>query len=112
MPLRRSPRSATRRPPTSRNPRDLNMLADKDRIFKNLYGLHDWGLKGSRARGAWDGTKAILERGDDGISNERKASGRRGRGSEGFPTVLKWSLMPKKVGERQHSLVVNADESE
>ena len=37
------------------------MLADKDRIFKNLYGLHDWGLKGARARGAWDGTKAILE---------------------------------------------------
>lgn len=28
------------------------MLADKDRIFKNLYGLHDWGLKGARARGA------------------------------------------------------------
>ncbi len=22
------------------------MLADKDRIFTNLYGLHDWGLKG------------------------------------------------------------------
>ena len=41
------------------------MLADKDRIFKNLYGLHDWGLKGARARGAWDGTKAILEKGRD-----------------------------------------------
>ena len=41
------------------------MLADKDRIFTNLYGLHDWGLKGARARGAWDGTKAILEKGRD-----------------------------------------------
>ena len=41
------------------------MLADKDRIFTNLYGHHDWGLKGARARGAWDGTKAILERGRD-----------------------------------------------
>ena len=58
------------------------MLADKDRIFKNLYGLHDWGLKGARARGAWDGTKAILERGRDGIINEMKASGLRGRGGE------------------------------
>ena len=38
------------------------MLADKDRIFKNLYGQHDWGLDGARARGAWDGTKAILEK--------------------------------------------------
>ena len=27
------------------------MLADKDRIFKNLYGLHDWGLE-ARARAA------------------------------------------------------------
>ena len=34
------------------------MLADKDRIFRNLYGQHDWGLKGARARGAWDGTNA------------------------------------------------------
>ena len=24
------------------------MLDDKDRIFKNLYGLHDWGLEGAR----------------------------------------------------------------
>ena len=41
------------------------MLADKDRIFKNLYGQHDWGLEGARARGSWDGTKAILEKGRD-----------------------------------------------
>ena len=41
------------------------MLQDKDRIFKNLYGRHDWGLEGARARGAWDGTKAILEKGRD-----------------------------------------------
>ena len=88
------------------------MLADKDRIFKNLYGLHDAGLKGARARGAWDGTKAILERGRDKIIDEVKASGLRGRGGAGFPTGLKWSFMPKKPGERPHYLVVNADESE
>ena len=41
------------------------MLADKDRIFKNLYGQHDWGLKGARARGNWDGTKAIIDKGRD-----------------------------------------------
>ncbi len=88
------------------------MLADKDRIFRNLYGLHDWGLKGARARGAWDGTKKILELGRDAIVNEVKASGLRGRGGAGFPTGLKWSFMPKQVGERPHYLVVNADESE
>ncbi len=41
-----------------------------------------------------------------------KASGLRGRGGAGFPTGLKWSFMPKVVGERPHYLVVNADESE
>jgi len=88
------------------------MLADKDRIFINLYGLHDWGLKGARARGAWDGTKAILEKGRDAIVNDVKASGLRGRGGAGFPTGLKWSFMPKKSDGRPHYLVVNADESE
>ncbi len=88
------------------------MLADKDRIFKNLYGLYDWGLKGARARGAWDGTKAILEKGRDWIINEVKASGLRGRGGAGFPTGLKWSFMPKQSDGRPHYLVVNADESE
>ena len=48
------------------------MLADKDRIFKNLYGQHDWGLDGARARGAWDGTKAILERGRDALSTSAR----------------------------------------
>ncbi|MFW6076596.1 MAG: NADH-quinone oxidoreductase subunit NuoF [Hyphomicrobiales bacterium] len=88
------------------------MLADSDRIFTNLYGLHDWGLAGARRRGAWDGTKKIVDMGRDGIVNELKASGLRGRGGAGFPTALKWSFMPKEVGERPHYLVVNADESE
>ena len=88
------------------------MLADKDRIFRNLYGQHDWGLKGARARGAWDGTKAILAKGRDAIIEEVKTSGLRGRGGAGFPTGLKWSFMPKKSDGRPHYLVVNADESE
>jgi NADH-quinone oxidoreductase subunit F len=88
------------------------MLDDKDRIFRNLYGRGDWGLAGARARGAWDGTKAILEKGRDAIVNEVKNSGLRGRGGAGFPTGLKWSFMPKQVGDRPHFLVVNADESE
>ena len=88
------------------------MLADKDRIFTNLYGLHDSGLNGARARGDWDGTKAILERGRDKLVDEMKASGLRGRGGAGFPTGLKWSFMPKQSDGRPHYLIVNADESE
>ena len=88
------------------------MLTDQDRIFTNLYGFDDPGLKGAMARGAWDGTKQILERGQDAIIDEMKKSGLRGRGGAGFPTGLKWSFMPKEVKERPHYLVVNGDESE
>ena len=88
------------------------MLADKDRIFTNLYGFNDWGLKGAMARGCWDGTKAILEKLPEGIVDTIKKSGLRGRGGAGFPTGLKWSFMPKEIKERPHYLVVNADESE
>ncbi len=87
------------------------MLADKDRIFKNLYGLRSWRLEAARARGAWDGTKEMIARGHDAVIDEVKASGLRGRGGAGFPTGLKWSFMPKN-DSRPSYLVVNADESE
>jgi len=87
------------------------MLHDRDRIFKNLYGTRDWRLAGARQRGAWDGTKGFLEKGQDWIIEEVKASGLRGRGGAGFPTGLKWSFMPKN-DPRPSYLVVNADESE
>ena len=88
------------------------MLDDKDRIFTNLYGVHDWTLEGARKRGDWDGTAAILARGRDGIIDEMKASGLRGRGGAGFPTGMKWSFMPKTSDGRPSYLVINADESE
>src|ERR1700690_374232 len=89
------------------------MLDDKDRIFTNLYGFGDRSLTGARARGQWDNTKALVDKGRDWIVAEMKASGLRGRGGAGFPTGLKWSFMPKVIDpKRPHYLVVNADESE
>ncbi|MGN6499975.1 MAG: NADH-quinone oxidoreductase subunit NuoF [Tsuneonella sp.] len=89
------------------------MLADKDRIFTNLYGFQDWGLKAAQARGDWDDTKALIARGQDSIIDEMKASGLRGRGGAGFPTGMKWSFMPKESKDGRPSfLVINADESE
>ncbi len=89
------------------------MLADKDRIFTNVYGFQDWGLKAAQARGDWDNTKALIERGQDNIIEEMKESGLRGRGGAGFPTGLKWSFMPKESKDGRPSfLVINADESE
>ena len=88
------------------------MLRDQDRVFTNLYGIHDWRLAGARARGDWDNTKALLEKGRDAIIDEVKTSGLRGRGGAGFSTGMKWSFMPKTEGVRPHYLVINADEGE
>ncbi len=88
------------------------MLSDQDRIFTNLYGQNDFGLKGAKSRGDWDGTKAIIEKGREWIIEEMKNSGLRGRGGAGFSAGLKWSFMPKPVEGRAHYLVVNADEGE
>jgi len=88
------------------------MLADKDRIFTNLYGFQSPSLKEAMKRGAWDGTKYLIDQGAGWVINEMKASGLRGRGGAGFPTGLKWSFMPKPDPARPSYLVVNADESE
>ena len=88
------------------------MLQDKDRIFTNLYGLHDFRLAGARQRGDWDNTKKLLELGRDDIIEKVKSSGLRGRGGAGFPAGLKWSFMPKESDGRPAYLVINADESE
>ena len=88
-------------------------LQDKDRIFTNLYGFQDWGLKAAQKRGDWDKTKDLIAKGQDAIIDEIKASGLRGRGGAGFPTGLKWSFMPKESADGRPSfLVINADESE
>lgn len=87
-------------------------LKDEDRIFTNLYGRHDWRLKGAMARGDWYKTKEILSKGHDWILNEVKESGLRGRGGAGFPTGIKWGFMNKPSDGRPKYLVVNADEGE
>ena len=87
------------------------MLDDKDRIFKNLYGLHDWGLEGARRRGAWDGTKGIIDKGRDWIINEMKASGLRGRGGAGFLAAKKWQLAREKAATPKF-IICNADEGD
>ena len=88
------------------------MLGDQDRIFTNIYGLHDAFLAGSKSRGDWDGTKEILAKGREWVIESIKESGLRGRGGAGFSTGLKWSFMPKASDGRPHYLVVNGDEGE
>src|SRR3712207_5319656 len=49
------------------------MLSDRDRIFTNLYGFHDWRLAGARMRGDWDGTAFLL--GQERDWNDRSCPG-------------------------------------
>jgi NADH-quinone oxidoreductase subunit F len=88
------------------------MLDIKDRIFTDLYGYEGYGLKNAMKRGDWDNTANIIKQGREYIVNQIKASCLRGRGGAGFPTGVKWSFMPKQVGDKPHYLVVNADEGE
>jgi NADH-quinone oxidoreductase subunit F len=62
-------------------------------------------------RGGYEGLKKALTMAPEALIEEVKQSGLRGRGGAGFPTGLKWSLMPKKAA-KPHFLVCNADESE
>ncbi|CAF0857796.1 unnamed protein product [Didymodactylos carnosus] len=87
-------------------------LKDEDRIFTNLYGRHDWHLKGALSRGDWYKTKEIVLKGTNWIIDEVKKSGLRGRGGAGFPSGLKWSFMNKPSDGRPKYLVINADEGE
>ena len=91
----------------------IGPLADKDRIFTNVYGFQSPYLKAAEARGDWDDTKKLMAVGEEAIIDAVKASGLRGRGGAGFPTGMKWSFMPKepKPG-KPNFLVINADESE
>ena len=58
-------------------------LQDQDRIFSNIYGEESWRIDAAMKRGDWFRTKDLLTMGPDGIVDEVKASGLRGRGGAG-----------------------------
>ncbi|MBT4989321.1 MAG: NADH-quinone oxidoreductase subunit NuoF [Rickettsiales bacterium] len=86
-------------------------LRQEDKIFTNLYGMHDISLKGAVKRGDWKNTKEFIKKGPEWLIEEVKSSGLRGRGGAGFSAGMKWSFMPKN-SDKPSYLVVNADESE
>lgn len=55
--------------------------------------------------------KALKTMSPDGVLEEVKKSGLRGRGGAGFPTGLKWSFLDQK-SEKPRYLICNADEGE
>lgn len=55
---------------TAEAPKGCGPLSDEDRIFTNLYGRHDWRLKGAMARGDWYKTKEMSSREMTGSSTK------------------------------------------
>ena len=80
----------------------------------NTFGADEsWSLKTYEKHDGYKAWRMILagEMSPEQVIEEVKASGLRGRGGAGFPTGLKWSLMPRKVPGQKY-LVCNSDESE
>src|ERR1700742_3785085 len=63
------------RPSGFRESRAKIMLAEKDKVFTNLYGFHDWKLEGARQRGVWSNTKDLVGLGRGKIIAEVRDSG-------------------------------------
>ncbi len=68
-------------------------------------------LRGYVARGGYEGLKAALGMDRQGVIDQIKASGLRGRGGAGFPTWIKWNGIPKEKNGT-HYILCNADEGE
>jgi NADH-quinone oxidoreductase subunit F len=77
-------------------------------------GQHPPGIDYFKKAGVYNGVeKALLKMAPDDITTLIKASGLTGRGGAGFPTGLKWSLMPKDTDASEiRYLIANADEME
>ncbi len=88
------------------------VLKIEDKVFKNLDGKGDWGIKGYKERGGYKGLKKLLTTEPTKHIEKLKDSMLRGRGGAGFPTGLKWSFMPPADAKRPSYLVCNADEGE
>ena len=68
-------------------------------------------IDGYKRNGGYKAIAKALEMDPDAIIQMVKDSGLRGRGGAGFPTGMKWGFIPQG-DNKEHYLVVNADESE
>jgi NADH-quinone oxidoreductase subunit F len=68
-------------------------------------------LEGYKRHGGYKAAEKALAMEPDAVIQMIKDSGLRGRGGAGFPTGMKWGFIPQG-DNKDHYLVVNADESE
>ena len=88
-------------------------LAQQQRIvLRNCGTINPEFIEDYEKAGGYRGLrKALLEMTPEGIVQEMKDSGLRGRGGAGFPTGLKWSFTAGNQADRKY-VVCNADEGD
>src|SRR5471032_1296162 len=84
---------------------------DEVKVVSRRFGLGATDIDKYIELDGYKATQLAIEKGAEWILTEMKASGLRGRGGAGFPTGMKWSLVPK-VSEKPKYILVNGDESE
>jgi len=91
---------------------DQPMLKNQKRIVLRNCGIIDpENINHYIARDGFKGLLKALNLGPEGIINEIKKSGLRGRGGAGFPTGLKWQFCREAKGKPKY-LICNADEGD
>src|SRR6201989_695258 len=84
---------------------------DEVKVVSRRFGMGAADLEKYIELDGYKATQMALENGPEWILNTMKASGLRGRGGAGFPTGMKWSVLPK-TSEKPKYVLVNGDESE
>ena len=90
---------------------DLVSHPDEVKVVSRRFGMGATNLDRYLELDGYKAVQKALGMGPDGIVNEVKNSGLRGRGGAGFSTGLKWSFVPKQASKPKYVLC-NGDESE
>jgi NADH:ubiquinone oxidoreductase subunit F (NADH-binding) len=86
-------------------------VAEKRVLLKNCGQIDPEDIRDYEGKGGFEALKKAREMTPEGVIQEIKASGLRGRGGAGFPCGVKWELTGKSEGDEKY-LICNADEGE
>ena len=91
---------------------ELKFLNGQKRIVLSSCGKIDpESIDSYIENGGYSALEKALELGSEGIIEEIKKSGLRGRGGAGFPTYIKWQSAKNSAGDEKY-IVCNADEGD